>query len=102
MGELLFYRDSPATMTLQIKQVEGQWHADQTIRLHNADRIKADHLLWLSDGKVSWMDVISDSYFVGVYRGESIVGEVRSLGAGYLQPEGRFGTWTLRKARAEK
>jgi hypothetical protein len=102
VGELLFYRDSPATMSLQIRQLKGQWYADQTIRLHNGNRIKARHSLWLSDGKISWMDVTSNSYFLGVYRGDSIIGEARGLGADYLQPGGRFGTWKLTKAATEK
>lgn len=96
-GQLLFYRDIPATMTLVISRKNGEWQADQTIRLDNGDTVKATQSLWLVDGKISWSDRIADSYFVGVYQGASIVGEARGLGSEYLQPGSRVGSWTLEK-----
>ena len=72
------------------------------IRLSNGDTINANRSISLWEGKIYWMDSISNSYFVGVYRGDSIMGNVHRLGAGYLQPGGWFGRWELRRVSDKK
>ena len=96
-GKLLFYRDAPAVMTLKISRIKDHWRADQTIVFENGDRVQASRELWVEDGQITWVDTISDSYFVGVYRGNSIVGQARSFRLGYLEPGGRFGEWELNR-----
>ena len=95
-GELLFFR-KPAVMSMKIYRVTDQWKSEQTILLNNGDKITSVRDLRLNDGRLSWVDNISEGYFTGVYDGENFSGNVRRRRTDYLESGSRSGSWSLQK-----
>ena len=95
-GKLLFFND-PATLTLNIYREGNAWKGDQNILLENGDRLSTSHVLYEQDGKLLWVDQISNTTFTAVYTGNTLVGHVKGVRTEYGEPGSRFGSWVLKR-----
>lgn len=96
VGQLQFFKDRHAQLTLNITRQGQQWQVEQIVLLDNDDRIHITRPLWLSEaGEISWSDPLLQVTYTGVYQAGHWLGQVRSWRKGYGESGGRFGEWEV-------